>query len=579
MKPFAERRAELQARFPTWVPRTLCDVFDALVEEFADRPLVITDGATYTYRDVQEWSTRIAHGLVASGVTAGEHVAIVLANHPEFVAVKLGIARVGAVAIPINFLNRRDELGYLLEQSDAVTLITMDRFRGVDHLGALDELAPGWERHGGGDRFPRLRQVVVFRAEGDGRDGATTLEELATAYDATGTSGTPVGGFGPDAILDILYTSGTTGTPKGVMLTHDMFLRTSYGSAYGRAFEDGRRIAFSLPMYHVFGYVEGLLAALWVGGAIVPQLNFDPADTLRSIVEHQANDVLLVPVMTQAVIEAARAGSYDLSGLTSIISSGGFSPPGIWEDIAEVFAVAEVTTGYGMSETTASTTVTKMDDTIDTWRTTNGKLRDVGVAGDPANGGLLAVYRVVDPATGRELPHGEVGELMVRGIGVTRGYYDKPEENALAFDEEGWLRTGDLGTLSADSYVTLAGRRKEAYRCGGEQVMPAEVEAVLLGHPAVAQAHIVAVDDRRMGEAGFAWIVPTIGATVDGEELIAYCAQRLARFKVPKYVATLGAGEVPLTPSGRPRKFLLAERATAQVVAGTRAVGGPGVVG
>ena len=349
------------------------------------------------------------------------------------------------------------------------------------------------------------------------------------------------------------------------MLTHDMFMRTAYGSAFGRAFEDGRRIAFSLPMYHVYGYVEGLLAVLWVGGAIVPQLNFNPADTLRSIVEHGATDALFVPVMTQAVIEAARAGDYELSGLTSIMSSGGFSPPGTWEAIVAVFASAEVTTGYGMSETTASTTVTRMEDTIETWRTTNGKLRDVGVAGDPANHGLLAVYRVVDPNTGRELPHGEVGELMVRGIGVTSGYYNKPDENALTFDDEGWLRSGDLGTLSVDGYITLAGRRKEAYRCGGEQVMPAEVEAVLLGHPTVAQAHIVAVADQRMGEAGFAWIVPVAGVDIDGDELIAHCADRLARFKVPKHVATLRADEVPLTPSGRPRKFLLAERATAHL--------------
>lgn len=561
MKPFAARRAELEARFPAWVPRTLSEVFDAGVEEYADRPLVITDAAMYTYRDIQEWSTRIAHGLVSSGVRPGEHVAIVLANYPEFVAVKLGIARAGAVTVPINFLNRRDELGYVLEQSDAVTLITMDSFRGIDHLRALDELAPGWEQRGGGDRFPRLRNVVVFQAEGEGRQAATTLEEFA----ASSQGFTAVDGFGPDSNLDILYTSGTTGTPKGVMLTHDMFMRTAYGSAYGRAFEDGRRIAFSLPMYHVFGYVEGLLAVLWVGGAIIPQLNFNPADSLRSIVEHGATDALFVPVMTQAVIAAARAGDYDLSGLTSIMSSGGFSPPGTWEDIVDTFSSAEVTTGYGMSETTASTTVTRMDDTIETWRTTNGKLRDVGVAGDPVNDGLLAVYRVVEPNTGRELPHGEVGELMVRGIGVTSGYYKKSEENALTFDDEGWLRTGDLGTLSADGYITLAGRRKEAYRCGGEQVMPAEVEAVLLGHSTVAQAHIVAVADERMGEAGFAWIVPAAGADINGDELIAHCAERLARFKVPKHVATMRADEVPLTPSGRPRKFLLAERATAHL--------------
>ncbi len=536
-------------------------MLDAATDEFPDRPLVITDDVTYSYRDIQEWSKRVAHGLTSSGVQPGEHVAIVLGNHPEFVAVKFGIARAGAVAVPINFLNRRDELGYVIEQSDAVALITMDQFRGLDYLSALDDLAPGWEKCGGGDRFPMLRHVYVFSAEGDGRVGAASLEELATTSDGW----VPADGFGPDSPSDILYTSGTTGTPKGVVLTHDMFMRTAYGSAYGRAFEDARRISFSLPMYHVYGYVEGLLAALFVGGAIIPQLNFDPVATLDSIVEHEATDVLLVPIMTQAVIKAARAGDYDLSTLTSIISSGGASPAGIWDELVDVFGSVEITTGYGMSETTASTTVTRMDDTVEKLRTTNGRLRDVGVAGDPGNGGRLCIYRVVDPATGQELPRGEVGELMVRGIGVTSGYYKKPEETAASFDDDGWLRTGDLGTLDNDDYITLAGRRKECYRCGAEQVMPAEVEAVLNLHPHVDQAYVVPVLDERMGEAGLAWIVPAGGADVDQDELIAYCAERLARFKVPKYVRRIEAEQVPLTPSGRPRKFLLAERAAEEL--------------
>ncbi len=536
-------------------------MLDAATDEFPDRPLVITDDVTYSYRDIQDWSKRVAHGLTSSGVQPGEHVAIVLGNHPEFVAVKFGIARAGAVAVPINFLNRRDELGYVIEQSDAVALITMDQFRGLDYLSALDELAPGWEKCGGGDRFPMLRHVYVFSAEGNGRVGAASLEELATTSDGW----VPVDGFGPDSPSDILYTSGTTGTPKGVVLTHDMFMRTAYGSAYGRAFEDARRISFSLPMYHVYGYVEGLLAALFVGGAIIPQLNFDPVATLDSIVEHEATDVLLVPIMTQALIKAARAGDYDLSTLTSIISSGGASPAGIWDELVDLFGSVEITTGYGMSETTASTTVTRMDDTVEKLRTTNGRLRDVGVAGDPGNGGRLCIYRVVDPATGQELPRGEVGELMVRGIGVTSGYYNKPEETAASFDADGWLRTGDLGTLDDDDYITLAGRRKECYRCGAEQVMPAEVEAVLNLHPHVDQAYVVPVLDERMGEAGLAWIVPAGGADVDQDELIAYCAERLARFKVPKYVRRIEAEQVPLTPSGRPRKFLLAERAAEEL--------------
>lgn len=553
-----DRQAALEARFPSWTPRRLDQQLDATAAEFPDRPYVVTDERTWTYAELQAWSVRLAHGLVRAGVQPGDHVAVVLANYPEFVAVKFAIARAGAVCVPINFLNRRDELGYVLKQSDAVVLVTMDRFRQLDHLTALDELAPGWEQAGGGEAFPALRQVFVLPTTPEGgRAGAATVQDLGADDDGW----QPVPSPGPDAPADVLYTSGTTGDPKGVLLTHDMLLRTAYGSAYGRAFQDGRRVLFSLPMYHVYGYVEGMLAVLFVGGAIIPQLTFDPVGTLRGVERHRADDVLLIPVMTTAVLDAARQGQYDLSSLTSVISSGGQSPAGIWDEIDEVLQPEEVTTGYGMSETTASTTVTRPDDPRERRLRTNGRLRDVGVAGDPALGGRLAVYKVVDPETGEDLPVGSDGELLVRGPGVTPGYYEKPEETAAAFTADGWLRTGDLGHLDEDDYLTLVGRKKDCYRCGGEQVVPKGIEDVLTTHPAVAQAHVVPLEDRRMGEVGVAWVVLKDGASASDSELIDWCAERLARFKVPKHVLRIDAADIPSTPSGRPRKFLLAERA------------------
>ncbi len=557
-----QRQSALEARFPRWIPRTLDGALDAATAEFADRPYVVTDAQTWTYGEMQQWSVRLARGLVLAGVRPGDHVAVVLANFPEFVAVKYAIARAGATAVPINYLNRRAELGYVLGQSDAVVLITMDRFRGLDYLAALDELAPGWESSGGGDAFPLLRRVFVLPTSDDGgRAGTDTVADLGASDDGW----QPVPAQDPTTPADILYTSGTTGSPKGVLLTHDMLLRTAYGSAYARAFQDARRILFSLPMYHVYGYVEGMLAALFVGGAIIPQLSFDPAGTLRGIERHRADDALFIPVMTMAVLDAVPGGSYDLRTLTSIISSGGQSPEWIWEQIFTLLQPEEVTTGYGMSETTASTTVTRPDDPRERLLTTNGRLRDVGVAGDPAYGGRLAVYKVVDPETGGELPRGSVGELLVRGPGVTSGYYRKPEEDAAAFDEQGWLRTGDLGRLDDDDYLSLVGRKKDCYRCGGEQVVPKEIEDVLTNHPAVSQAHVVPLPDRRMGEVGVAYVVLRDGVPGTPEELIAYCAGRLARFKVPKHVLPIAVEEIPTTPSGRPRKFLLAERALAQI--------------
>ena len=543
-------------------------MLDQAAAEFADRPFVVTDEGAWTYAQMRAWVDRLAAALQSSGVRPGEHVGLLMANYPEFVAAKFAIARVGAVAVPINFLNRQQELGYVLQQSDCVLLITMDRFRDLDYLGFLDALAPGWEGRGGSDWLPRLRRVVVFPASGTPvRPGATSLESfVAEGGDRNVTSAAD-----PSANSDIIYTSGTTGAPKGVMLTHDMMLRAAFGSAWGRAFEDGRRILFSLPMYHVYGYVEGLLAALFVGGAIIPQLKFDAASTLAAVGRHRATDILLIPTMTLALLAELRQQSYDLSSLHAVISSGGRSPAYIWDEIYTWLKPAELTSGYGMTEVTASTTVTRPDDPKERLLTTNGRLRDVGPAGDPTNGGLLVAYRVMDPDTGREVPRGQTGELQARGIGVTAGYYNKPAETAAAFTSDGWLRTGDLGVLDADNYLTLAGRLKESYRCGGEQVMPSEIEDLLVTHPTVLQAHIVPLPDERMGEVGVACIVPRPGMAVDAAELIDFCARSLARFKVPRHVVQLAAEDIPTTPSGRARKFLLAELAAKKIKTGTPA--------
>lgn len=553
----ADRQAALRARFPNWEARTLDQALDAAAAEFGDRPFVITDDRTWTYRDMREWSERIAGGLHSLGLRAGEHVAMVLANYPELVAVKFAVARLGAVAVPVNILYRRDELAFVLQQSDAALLVTMDRFRDLDYLSMLDELAPDWREEGGGERFPRLRNVVVFPTGGAQLpDGATPFSALEVENMAPLEVEKD-----PGSLADIIYTSGTTGSPKGVLITHDMLTRTAFGSAYARAFEDGRRIVFALPIYHVFGYVEGLLSVLYVGGAIVPRVRFDARDMLQAIERHSATDALMIPTMTLGLIEAAASGHSDLSTLQSVLSSGARAPERVWRQITDVLGVEEITTGYGMTEVTASSTVTRPDDPFERLLATNGRLRDVGVAGDPALGNRLVIYRVIDPETGRELPPGSVGELMAKGPGVTRGYYKNPDATSVAFDAEGWLHTGDLGHIDEEDYLVLVGRRKESYRCGGELVLPTEVEDLLTSHPLVEQAHVIPLPDDRMGEVGVAFVVTTTGAEVTPDELLAMVGERLARFKVPRHLFIVEAGFIPTTASGRARKFLLAEKA------------------
>jgi fatty-acyl-CoA synthase len=552
-----DRQSALERRFPVWPARTLDQMLDAAAAEFPTRPYVINDTQTWTYSDIQAWSERLAAGLLAAGVQPGDHVAMLMANHPEFVAVKFAISRAGAVAVPINFLNRRDELGYVLRQSDAVLLVTMDSFRGLDYLGFLDELAPGWVEQSGGTAFPRLKQVVVFPASGQAvRAGAKALGSLGDGAAPWQAITHP----GPASNSDIIYTSGTTGSPKGVMLSHDMMLRAAFGSAWGRAFEDGRRVLFSLPMYHVYGYVEGLLSVLFVGGAIVPRLKFDAVDTLEAVARHGVNDLLLIPTMTLALIDELKSRPYALEPLHSVLSSGGRSPAYIWQDIVDHLRPLEITTGYGMTEVTASSTVTRPDDPMSRLLSTNGRLRDVGPAGTGGPDGKLVLYRVVNPDTGQDVAPGDIGELLARGPGVTAGYYNKPEATAEAFTADGWLLTGDLARMDDEGYLTLAGRRKESYRCGGEQVLPSDAEDLLATHPAVWQAHVVPVPDERMGEVGVACVVLREQATVTPAELTAFCAQGLARFKVPRHILLMKAEDIPVTPSGRARKFLLVQQ-------------------
>jgi fatty-acyl-CoA synthase len=555
LKTPIERRAGLERRYPHWEPRTLAQLLDVVAAANAERPLVITDERTFSYRDIRDWSVALAAGLLWAGIRAGEHVALLMANSPDYVAMKFAIARVGAVAVPINFRLLAGEIGYVLAQSDSVALITMARFRDRDYLTDLDQLAPDWQR--GLFNLGRLRRVFVMEPN---RPGVSSLDDLriAGAAEAARSGQNAQSHPDPHAVSDILYTSGTTGGPKGVMLTHDMVLRTAYSSALTRAFQDGRRNLFAAPMYHAHGYVECLIATLFVGGAIIPQARFDAEGMLAAAERHHANEISGVPTLTIQLLRAARQRGFDATHLTQVFNTGGFNRSTIWQEIREVLHPREIVTAYGMTETTASTTCTLPEGPPERLLTTNGCLKCAGVAGADEADGVLARYKTIDPETGADLPLGQTGELLVRGAIVTRGYYNKPGETQAAFTADGWLHTGDLGRIDPEGYLTLQGRLKESFRCGGEMVLPREIEEVLETHPAVACAVVVGVPDALMGEVGCACVVLQTGSTPTPTDLIAFCQGRLARFKVPKYVLSMRAEEIPRTATGRPRKVPLA---------------------
>ena len=551
------RRSLLEERHRPWRSRTLTGLLDDVETEVPDRPFVIDEQGSHTYAQLAEWSRRIARGLVAQGVQPGDHVAMLLPNAAETVAVGFAVARAGAVAVPVNPLLHAEELGYVLRQSKASVLVTAEEYRGGDLLAVLDQSAPGWEV-GGDGTCPDLRVVVTVPrgAAIPRRPGTVTLAALARDADERldarlheVTQATD-----PQDTATIFYTSGTTGQPKGVLSTHDMELRSAYGSAYTRAFEDGRRIYFSLPLHHVFASVEGLLASLFVGGCVVVGAVFDPKAALEAIERHRAGEALFVPTMSLAVVEAARRSSYDLEALHSVMSAASSAPERLWTDLRDVLGLEQLVTAYGMTETSAASTFTMPGDPVDNLVGTVGRPKPGGAAGE------LVEYKTVG-IDGRDLSPGSEGELVARGPIVATGYFEKPEETAAVSLPGGWLRSGDLGLVRDDGYLVLTGRSKDLYKCGGELVTPVEVEARLTEHPDVAQAYVLGLPDERMGEIGCAFVVAAEGASPSPEALIEHCRTSLARFKVPARVVLVSAAELPLTASGKVQKFRLAERA------------------
>lgn len=556
MQTPAQRRNQIERRFPVWEPVTLAGALDRAANEYPDRPLIITENHCWSYADVQAWSRRIASGMIALGLQRGDHVAIDMANYPEFTVIKFAIARAGCVCVPCNFLLRGRELAYVLEQSDSRMLIMMDQFRGHNYIADLV-------------RPDNIEHLVVFPTGETSNKPEFSLADLEAA--ATAESDAELARresqAEPHGLSDIIYTSGTTGRSKGVMLTHEMVLRAAFSSAITRAFEDGRRIQFAMPMYHVFGYVECLMAVLFVGGAIIPHIVFDPAEMLDMAERHQSSEMICVPMMTHKLVDLAKTKGFDGRHLISMFNSGGVNVPSVWPDIRKHLKAPEVLTAYGMTETTASTTCTLPEGGDEYLLISNGRHKPPSIAGDPALGGKVAQYKVIDPETGADLPPDTEGELVVKGPIVTKGYYKKPEETAAAFTDDGWLHTGDVGRLTADGYLSLTGRIKETYRCGGEMVMPREIEELFDDHPTIAQALVVGIPDPKMGEVGCLCVVPRASDRPDASELIGFCAERLARFKVPKHVVYLAAEEIPLTVTGRPQKFKLAKIVSDRIAA------------
>jgi fatty-acyl-CoA synthase len=522
--------------------------FRQAVARFGEREAVVdvAAGRRLTYRELDAEVERVARGLVGLGVGKGDRVGIWAPNRVEWFLVQYATARIGAILVNINPAYRTHEVNYVMRQAGVRTLVSAPAFRSSDYRGMIDEVRPD---------LPALRDVVYI--------GESSWEDLLAGGSAV--QGDDVrarsASLDFDDPINIQYTSGTTGFPKGATLSHHNILNNGYfvGEICGYTEED--RICVPVPFYHCFGMVMGNLGSTSHGACVViPAPGFDPAATLRAVQDERCTSLYGVPTMFIAELALPDFGDYDLSSLRTGIMAGSPCPVEVMKRVISDMHMDEVTICYGMTETSPVSTQTRGEDSLDRRVSTVGQVHP-----------HLEV-KVVDPATGLPVPLGEPGELCTRGYSVMIGYWEEPEKSAEVL-RSGWMHTGDLATMDGDGYVNIVGRIKDLVIRGGENVYPREVEEFLYTHPDVVDAQVIGVPDERYGEELMAWVRLRPGAEpMTVESLRAFCAGKLAHYKVPRYVHVVD--DFPMTVTGKVRKVEMREQAVEilglQDVAATR---------
>ncbi|GIO23598.1 class I adenylate-forming enzyme family protein [Oceanobacillus sp. J11TS1] len=556
-----ERKAALGTMYPNWEKRTIATHFYKQCQQYSKYPLIMMPDEVVTYEEIWGKARDYAKALLHLGVSPEDHVAILMENEPDYVALFIASSLVGAVVVPLNTQLQKEELTYMLHQSDTNWLITHQFASKQNHAEALKEVVSNLQE----DAESPFKKAVCIPNKGADfpsvymdwnvfLQGGKEVEDAALNKRWKETDA-------PDACAAIIYTSGSTGLPKGVMLTDDMLLRSGFATCLTRAYETGRRIYVPLPMYHVYFLQEGLLAASFVGGGMVTCHAFQPLQSLDLMEKYQVHDFLAVPSMLVALLNRPEVEKTNLEHLYALLCCAAPSPVPLWKRAVEKLEVTEIGTGCGGTEASSTTMLTEIGDSLETISTTVGKVKTAGVAGHPEFGDKSVMYKVIDPDSGNTLPSGSVGELAVRGNVVTKGYYKKPEETSFAIDKEGYIRSGDLGTIDENGYIRLLGRSKDLYKVSGETVAPKEVEDIISMHPAVNQVYIVGVPDQLTTETGAAFIELKQGESCSKQEIRNLCREHVARFKIPRYIWFVEASEWPLTGTGKIQKFKLQEAA------------------
>jgi acyl-CoA synthetase (AMP-forming)/AMP-acid ligase II len=503
---------------------------------FGEADALIDGDVRLSFEELGSAVLEAGQAFIAAGLEPGDRVAIWSPNVWEWVVAVLGLQSAGGVVVPINTRYKGAEAAYLLDRSRARVLVTVNGFLGNDYVGMLD----GYE-------LPNLERTVVLR--GDVPAGATSWAGFVAGGDHVdpGEVDARVAALTPDDVSDILFTSGTTGNPKGAVCTHGQVVRAFADWAAVVGLRPGDRYLVINPFFHAFGYKAGIIASLTAGATLYPQSVFDIPTAMANVAEHQITMLPGPPAVYQTFLNHPDVDLTKLQSLRLAVTGAAAVPVELVERMKRELGFETVVTGYGLTESCGITTMCRHDDSAETISTTSGRaIPGVDV-------------KVVDDA-GTEVPTGEPGEVIVRGYNVMREYFEDPEQTAEAIDADGWLHTGDIGMMDESGYLVITDRKKDMFITGGFNAYPAEIERLLLLNPTIAQVAVIGVPDERMGEVGMAFVVPAAGTSPDPAALIAWARDTMANFKVPRELRIVEA--LPMNASNKVLKIELREWAT-----------------
>ncbi len=509
---------------------------------FGDRDAVVDvpAGRRWTYAQLDADTDTLARGLIAAGLKAGDRVGIWAPNCAGWVLLQYATAKAGVILVNINPAYRSHELGYALRQSGVRLLVSAESFKASNYRAMVDEVRGG---------LPALQRVIYL--------GSADWDELFVA------GRMPIAGGGDqlaerqamlsfDDPINIQYTSGTTGFPKGATLSHHNILNNGYFIGEGCRYTEQDRVCIPVPFYHCFGMVLGNLACTTHGAAIViPAAGFDPAATLRAVAAERCTSLYGVPTMFIAELALPDFASYDLSSLRTGIMAGSPCPVEVMKRVLSEMHMSEVTICYGMTETSPVSAQTRADDDMERRVSTVGRVHP------------YVEVKIVDPESGLTVPRGVTGEMCTRGYSVMLGYWDDPEQTSQAIDQARWMHTGDLAVLDEGGYLNIVGRIKDMIIRGGENVYPREIEEFLYSHPAIEDVQVIGVPDARYGEEICAWVKLRPGQQLTEQELREFCTGKIAHFKIPRYLRI--TAEFPMTVTGKVQKFKMRDTSVSEL--------------